>query len=364
MSKSYVSSGTQWLACILRLQVAAGILLALILSANAVESAAERCERGSSVDAAIEACSSVIQTDNDRHRVAMAYFNRAGWHLKKDEISRAAADLSEAIGLEPDFAAALTKRGLLEERLNDLKSARADFAAVLKLPTTNNLSVWAHAMARERLAATEAAAAKAAAAPAANPTPKASSRGAVASEFWRRPLAQVLQECNAKPSVVIKLPGAKGEIELNRCYRGREHLSCMIAALLAEANSIKEDYAEIVSADYPNVKTLDSICQITPDRLAEHSKALQTFRERWALLRKEYAARLECTNTVEDSLRNMRLADMSYGADLVKSMVDSFRNELSQVSLAEKDVLNLDDQMTAAQKAIENISQIRSGVCR
>ena len=31
----------------------------------------------------------------------------------------------------------------------------------------------------------------------------------------------------------------------------------MIAALLAEANSIKEDYAEIVSADYPNVKTLE-----------------------------------------------------------------------------------------------------------
>ncbi|HST12487.1 MAG TPA: hypothetical protein VLL05_19080 [Terriglobales bacterium] len=60
----------------------------------------------------------------------------------------------------------------------------------------------------------------------------------------------------------------------------------------------------------------------------------------------------------------MRLAGMSYGADLVKSMVDSFRNELSQVSLAEKDVLNLDDQMAAAQKAIENISQIRSGVCR
>ena len=165
-------SGTQWLACILRLQVGAGMVLALILSANAVESAAERCERGSSVDAAIEACSSVIQTDNDRHRVAMAYFNRAGWHSKKDEISRAAADLSEAIGFEPDFAAALTKRGLLEERLNDLKSARADFAAVLKLPTTNNLSVWAHAMARERLAATEAAAAKAAAASALTPPRK------------------------------------------------------------------------------------------------------------------------------------------------------------------------------------------------
>ena len=91
----------------------------------------------------------------------MAYFGRAGWYLKKDDVNRAASDLSEAIGLEPDFAAALTKRGLLEERRNDLRNARADYAAVLKLPTTNNLSAWAHAMARERLAATEAAAADA-----------------------------------------------------------------------------------------------------------------------------------------------------------------------------------------------------------
>jgi tetratricopeptide (TPR) repeat protein len=361
MTKPYISMGTGWRV----VRIAAGILLGLHLSANAVESAADRCERASSLEAAIEACSSVIKTDKDRHRVAMAYFSRSGWYLKKDDVSRAASDLSEAIGLEPDFTAALTKRGLLEERLNDLKSARADFAAVLKLPTTNNLSVWAHAMARERLAATEAAASRLAAAPAVNPAPKAPSRGAAASDFWRRPLAQVLQECNAKPSVVIKLPGgAKGEVELNRCYRGREHLSCIIGALLAEANSIKEDYAEIVSADYPNLKTLEAVCQITPDRLAEHAKALQTFRERWALLRKEYAARLECTNSVEDSVRTMSLADMSYGADLVKSMVESFRNELSQVSLAEKDVLNLDDQMSAAQKAIEDISQLRAGVCR
>ena len=164
MSKSFVSMESQWLARILRLQVSAGLLLALNLSANAVETARERCERATNVEAAIEACSSVIQTDNDHHRLAMAYFNRAGWYLKKDDVNRAASDLSEAIGLEPDFAAALTKRGLLEERRNDLRSARADFAAVLKLPTTNSLSAWAHAMARERLAATEAAAAKSAAA--------------------------------------------------------------------------------------------------------------------------------------------------------------------------------------------------------
>jgi tetratricopeptide (TPR) repeat protein len=349
------------LARILRLTVPVDLLLAFCLSANAVETATQRCEQAINVDTAIEACSSIIQTDKDRHRLATAYFNRAGWHLKKDATDRAVSDLNEAIRFEPDFAAALTKRGLVEERFNDLRSARADFAAVLKLPTTNNLSVWAHAMARERLAATEAAAK---AATASNPVPAGPKRGAPASDFWRRPLAQVLQECNAKPSAAIKLPGAKGAIELNKCYRGREHMSCVVAALLAEANSIKQDYAEIVSAGYPTLKTLDSICQIAPDQLSEHAKALQIFRERWSLLRKEYAARLECTNSVEDALRNLSLADMSYGADLVKSMVESFRNELAEVSQVEKEVLNLDDEMNAADKAIENISQIRSGVCR
>ncbi len=359
MSKSAVLLGCRWLPRILRLQVSVGLVLSLGLSARAVETAWDRCEHAASVDAAIEACSSIVQTDKDRHRLAMAYFNRAGWLLKKDEVERAASDLSEAIRFEPDFAAALTKRGLVEERLNDLRSARADFAAALKLPTTNNLSVWAHAMARERLAATEAAAK---AAVPSNPVPTTPSRAT--AEFWRRPLGQVLQECNTKPSVAIKLPGPKGAIELNRCYRGRDHMSCVVAALLAEANSIKQDYADIVAADYPNLKTLASICQITPDRLAEHSKALQTFRERWTLLRKEYAARLECTNSVEDSLRNLSLADMSYGADIVKSMVESLRKELAALSQAQKDVLNLDDEMDAAQKAIDNIVQIRSGVCR
>src|SRR5690242_9439438 len=237
ISKLHVLLQSRWFAWV----PLAGPLLVLGVSAAAADTLWERCERAANVDAGIEACSSVIQTDKDRHRVATAYYIRAGWYLKKDDVNRTASDLSEAIGLEPNFAAALTKRGLVEERLNDLRSARADFASVLKLPTTDNLSAWAHAMARERLAATEAAAAKAAAV--SNP-PKASDHASsdlATSEFWRRPLAQTLQECNLKPPVTVKLPGTKGSIELNRCYRGREHLSCTIAALFKEANSIKQD---------------------------------------------------------------------------------------------------------------------------
>jgi len=112
VSKSYALLRARRLAWI----PPAGVLLALSLSASAAETPSERCERATNAEAAIEACSSAIQTDKDRHRLAMSYFNRAGWYLKKDDVNRAESDLSEAIGLEPDFAAALTKRGLVGER--------------------------------------------------------------------------------------------------------------------------------------------------------------------------------------------------------------------------------------------------------
>src|SRR5262245_55576578 len=70
-----------------------GVLLVLGLSAAAAETPSERCERSTNAEAAIEACSSAIQTDKDHHRLAMLYFNRAGWYLKKDDVNRAASDL-------------------------------------------------------------------------------------------------------------------------------------------------------------------------------------------------------------------------------------------------------------------------------
>ena len=91
MSETYLLVVCRRFARVLCLQIAAGLLLALSLSANAIETAKDRCEQATNVDAAIEACSSIIQTEKDRHRLALAYFNRAGWHLKR----------STSIGLLP-----------------------------------------------------------------------------------------------------------------------------------------------------------------------------------------------------------------------------------------------------------------------
>jgi tetratricopeptide (TPR) repeat protein len=333
-------------AVLLGLGVSAALFAMAHSPARAVEAGKAQCDAGDNADAAIAVCSSIIQKETDHHKQALAYYNRAGWYVKKNDFDAATSDLTLALRLEPGFAAALTKRGLLyEQHYNALRDARNDYEAVLNLPEKDSLSAWARNLARERLAL------MATMDPNSNAVPKKS-------------LGQYLEECSGKSSAPINLPGAKGQIQLNQCYRGRQHFSCTVSALLAEASSIKQDYSEIIAADYPNLKTLDSICQLAPDRLSEHARAIQAFKERWAAVRKEYAARADCTNSVEDSLHNLSLADMSYGADIVKSMIESVRSDMDRISAAQKDVLNMVDKMDAAGKAIEDIMAIQNGVCR
>ena len=46
------------------------------------------------------------------------------------------------------------------------------------------------------------------------------------------------------------LPGLKGEIKLDRCYRGREHFVCRYDALLTEGKSLIEEFTRIVDEHY------------------------------------------------------------------------------------------------------------------
>jgi hypothetical protein len=66
----YASGGSQWLARLASLMVAAELLLALHLTANAIESTNNRGDHAASIGTAIEAYSFIIQTDKDRHRLA------------------------------------------------------------------------------------------------------------------------------------------------------------------------------------------------------------------------------------------------------------------------------------------------------
>jgi hypothetical protein len=51
-------------------------------------------------------------------------------------------------------------------------------------------------------------------------------------------LGQALAACNQEVAVqdTFTLPGLKGEVTLDRCYKGRAHLVCVFAALAPKPN--------------------------------------------------------------------------------------------------------------------------------
>jgi hypothetical protein len=85
-------------------------------------------------------------------------------------------------------------------------------------------------------------------------------------------LGQALAACNQETAVqeTITLPGLKGEVTLDRCYKGRAHLICVFTALSTEAKSLTDSYSKIVDANYPELNTVDGVCRLSPETLASH----------------------------------------------------------------------------------------------
>jgi hypothetical protein len=64
-------------------------------------------------------------------------------------------------------------------------------------------------------------------------------------------LGQALVACNQEADQgPFTLPGLKGEVTLDRCYKGRAHLICVFTTLSTEAKSLTDSYSKIV---VPNI---------------------------------------------------------------------------------------------------------------
>jgi tetratricopeptide (TPR) repeat protein len=84
--------------------------------------------------AAIPACSAIIQSGRDSGRnLVVSYYNRGiGW-LKQGQLDRAAADLSQAIRIDPGYAHADNVRGLVYVKQNKPDQAIESFNQAIRL---------------------------------------------------------------------------------------------------------------------------------------------------------------------------------------------------------------------------------------
>src|SRR5713226_10357440 len=103
-------------------------------------------------------------------------------------------------------------------------------------------------------------------------------------------LGSALASCDKgiEASEPLSLPGARGEVKLDRCYRGRDHLVCSFNALLTEARSLLENYKRIVDANYPDLSNLEGVCRIQSDALATDLEGATDFSAKFKSLKAQY----------------------------------------------------------------------------
>jgi hypothetical protein len=189
-----------------------------------------------------------------------------------------------------------------------------------------------------------------------DPLPAREPTGALATS-----LAACDKEAPSPDSLI--LPGAKGDLKLDRCYRGRDQFVCSFNSLLKEAKSLLEDYRKIVEARYPEVGNVRDVCNIKPDNLAVDMQNATEFANRFRILKAEYDARMNCANKIGQSLKDVTLPDMAQAPGILKSMIDAIEGDVKGVSVEEAKVVELAQRIDTSRKAMVTIRKIHHSIC-
>lgn len=176
-------------------------------------------------------------------------------------------------------------------------------------------------------------------------------------------LGKALAACDKVQGEEFVLPGLKGEIKLDRCYRGREHLVCRYDALLAESKSLIEEFTRIIDEHYQDVGNVEGVCKISWDTLGKDSIGTAEFSKRFAAARSEYDVHTACANKVKQSIRDVTLPDLTQAPDLLKSMMDAIDVDITRSSVVQEQAAALAVKMEASQKAIGVLQKIHRSIC-
>jgi hypothetical protein len=178
-------------------------------------------------------------------------------------------------------------------------------------------------------------------------------------------LGQALAACNQDAAVqeAFTLPGLKGEVTLDRCYKGRAHLICVFTALSTEAKSLTSSYTKIVDAKYPDLTTVDGVCQLNPETLASNIIGSEDFAKRFRELKSQYEAATSCAGNVEQGFKNATLTDMVQAPEIIKSMIASIDGDVAKISGAEAQISDLAEKMEVSKKAMKTVTKIYHAMC-
>jgi hypothetical protein len=179
------------------------------------------------------------------------------------------------------------------------------------------------------------------------------------------PLGTALASCGkaSDHSEPFSLPGGKGDVKLDRCYRGRAQHICANNVLLKEGRSLLQDYRKIIEARYPDLSNVSAVCAVNPDILSTDVQKAAEFTDRFKVLSSEYATRSNCSSRISQSLREIVLPDMAQAPEIIKSMVESLEDDSKDLLAVQGQVVDVAGKIDVSQKAMITIGKIHQTMC-
>jgi hypothetical protein len=178
-------------------------------------------------------------------------------------------------------------------------------------------------------------------------------------------LGQALASCNKDSAAqeTFVLPGLKGEVTLDRCYKGRAHLNCVIDALVDEAKHLTDAYTRIVDAKYPDISSVENVCQLKRDAVASDIAGSEDFIKRFAALKSQYESASKCVASMRQGFQNVVLTDLAQPPEILKSMNDTIDADFNRASQVEEKIVDLADKIDASKKALQTLDKIHRTMC-
>jgi hypothetical protein len=163
--------------------------------------------------------------------------------------------------------------------------------------------------------------------------------------------------------VELALPGPKGPVKLDSCYRGREHFVCSVNAIIAESQKLRAEYETIVQMNYPSFKTIDPVCRLSTENVATDIKLVADFFPRYRAVRSAFDRQANCAVNIGRTIKEINLSTMANGADIVRSMMEAIDGDMKSVPDERQNSSDLSETMEAARKALDAIDKLHAAMC-
>jgi hypothetical protein len=161
----------------------------------------------------------------------------------------------------------------------------------------------------------------------------------------------------------LVLPGPKGAIKLDSCYRGREHFICSVNAIIAESQKLRSEYEKIVQMNYPSFKTIDPVCKLSTESVATDIKLVADFFPRHRAVKSAFDRQANCAVTMGRTIKELNLSTMANGADIVRSMMEAIDGDMKNVADERQTSSDLSETIESARKSLDAIEKLHAAMC-